>query len=246
MAYFPLYIDIEGKKCIVVGGGKIATGKIRQLLEFGAAVTVIAPQVTEEIRKLVETGRITLEQRSVFLGPGEETGQKEADPGAGAAEAEARGEEAPGGMDRVVRALIENSALVVAATNQEDVNIRVSDLCKEMHIPVNVVDVKELCTFFFPAIVKREDVVVAVSTSGTSPALAARLRRELEAEVPEEYGRVAAVMGAYREYVKERVPDIRDRKKVFEALLARALAGENIKETDVRQVIREQSGRVLE
>lgn len=209
MAYFPLYIDIEGKRCIVVGGGRIATGKIRQLLEFGAAVTVIAPEVTEEIRELAETGQIILEQRAVFPEKETESGEN----------------------------VLKDSALVVAATNQEAVNVKVSRLCKEMHIPVNVVDVKELCTFFFPAIVKREDVVVAVSTSGTSPALAAKLRRELEAAVPEEYGRAAEVMGAYREYIKERVPDIRDRKKVFEALLSYAIGEAEVGREDVDSIL---------
>lgn len=217
MAYFPLYIDIGEKTCVVVGGGRIATGKVRQLLEFGAEVTVVAPEVTEEIRKLADAGKITLKQRDVLA-------EKEA----------------------AVRALIEDSTLVVAATDQAPVNISISELCKEMHIPVNVVDEKELCTFFFPAIVKREDVVVAVSTGGTSPALAAKLRRELETAVPEEYGRAAAVMGTYREYVKKRVPDIRDRKRVYEVLLVHVLAGEEIKEKDVRQIIEEQSGRCLE
>lgn len=208
MAYFPLYIDIGGKTCVVVGGGRIATGKVRQLLEFGAEVTVVAPEVSEEIRKLADAGKITLKQRDVLA-------EKETE----------------------VRALIEDSTLVVAATDQAPVNISISELCKELYIPVNVVDEKELCTFFFPAIVKREDVVVAVSTGGTSPALAAKLRRELETAVPEEYGRAAAVMGTYREYIKKSVPDIRDRKKVFEALLSLAMREEEVRREDVDRIL---------
>lgn len=208
MAYFPLYIDIGEKTCVVVGGGAVATGKVRQLLEFGAEVTVVAPEVTEEIRELADAGKITLKQRDVLA-------EKETE----------------------VRALIEDSTLVVAATNQAPVNISISELCKELHISVNVVDEKELCTFFFPAIVKREDVVVAVSTGGTSPALAAKLRRELETAVPEEYGRVAAVMGTYREYIKKSVPDIRDRKKVFETLLSLAMREGEVRREDVDRIL---------
>lgn len=239
MAYFPLYIDINEKRCVVVGGGKVATGKIRQLLEFGAAVTVVAPEVTEEIRRLAESGRITLEQKVIFE---EETeiGTSAQEQTAGLAEIGAYGQEAAGGIDSAVRTLIENSTLVVAATDQPAVNVSISRLCKEKHIPVNVVDEKELCTFFFPAIIKREDVVVAVSTGGTSPALAARLRRELEEAVPEEYGRAAAVMGTYREYVKERVPDIRDRKRVFEALLSYAVEEAEVRREDVDRILMEQ------
>lgn len=215
MAYFPLYIDIEEKKCVVVGGGRIATGKIRQLLEFKAQVTVIAPEVTEEIKALAETGKVVLEQRAFF---------SEKEP------------------DAFVRAQIKESVLVVAATDQTSVNVKISKLCKANRIPVNVVDVKELCTFFFPAIVKREDVVVAVSTSGTSPALAAKLRRELETQIPKEYGRAVAVMGEYREYIKDQVPDSSKRKRIFELLLARVMEDGTADKAEVDRIIKEQNG----
>lgn len=222
MAYFPLYIEIEGKKCVVVGGGRIAAGKVRQLLEFKARVTVIAPEVTEEIKALAEDGKVALEQRTVFGGKEEQTGE----------------------LDGTVCALIRESALVVAATDQTTVNVKVSKLCKENHILVNVVDVKELCTFFFPAIVKREDVVVAVSTSGSSPALAAKLRRELETQIPKDYGRAAAVMGEYREYIKEQVSDISIRKRIFESLLVEVMENGTADKAEVDRIIKEQNGEL--
>lgn len=196
MAYFPLYIELENKKCIVVGGGKVAAGKVRQLLSFGGNVTVIAPELAGELAQLAAEGQIVWKQ-GVFP------------------------------MEEVKEEDFADCALVVAATDQKDVNARVSKLCRIHGIPVNVVDVKELCTFFFPAIVKRQDVVVAVSTSGKSPALAARLRRELETEIPESYGMAADILGACREEVLERVPDIRERKRLFEALLTQLLGEEN-------------------
>lgn len=196
MAYFPLYIELENRKCIVVGGGKVAAGKVRQLLSFGGNVTVIAPELAEGLAQLAVEGRITWKQ-GVFP------------------------------MEKVAEELFTDCALVVAATDQKDVNVRVSKLCRAHGIPVNVVDVKELCTFFFPAIVKRQDVVVAVSTSGKSPALAARLKRELETEIPESYGMAADILGACREEILERVPDIRERKRLFEALLTQLLGEES-------------------
>lgn len=220
MAYFPMYVDIEQKMCIVVGGGSIATGKVAQLLEFGAAVTVIAPDVTEQLKTLVQAGNITWYPYA-FSQSSDEILENETE------------------NNQKVLAMIQSSTLVVAATDVPAVNQYVSMLCKKHRIPVNVVDEKELCTFFFPAIVKRDEVVVSVSTSGSSPALAAKLRRELETQVPEAYGKAAKSLGEYREYVRAKVSDGRLRKKVFERLLAYALAEDTINEELLSAVIEE-------
>lgn len=196
MAYFPIYIELEGKRCIVVGGGNVAVGKAEQLLAFGADVVVIAPELTPELERLATEEQIKWKQMSF---PQDESGEE----------------------------LLCDCALVVAATNQREVNVRVSRLCRAHGIPVNVVDVKELCTFYFPAVVKRKDVVVGISTGGKSPALAARIRRELEAALPENYGTVADILGACREEVIARVPDGRERKKLFEGLLTQLLGEED-------------------
>lgn len=199
MAYFPIYIELEGKRCIVVGGGNVAAGKVRQLLAFAAKVEVIAPELTPELERLAAEEQITWKQMSF---PQDESGE----------------------------AFLCDCALVVAATSQREVNVRVSKLCRMHGIPVNVVDVKELCTFYFPAIVKRGDVVVGISTGGKSPALAARIRRELEAALPESYGTVADILGACREEVIARVQDGRERKKLFEGLLVQLLGEETGKD----------------
>lgn len=196
MAYFPLYIDLEQKECIVIGGGRIAEGKVRQLRAFGAAVCVISPEVTETLRKMAERGEIRWLCESFPIG---EEWEK----------------------------MLAGCTLVVAATNRNDVNREVSASCRQAGVPVNVVDVKELCTFFFPAIVRREDVVVGISTGGQSPALAARIRRELETAIPESYGRAAELLGACREEILARVPDAAERKKLFEEMLAELLDGED-------------------
>ncbi len=210
MAYFPLYVDIENQKCVVVGGGKVAAGKIRQLAAFGADITVIAPEVCGEVCALARQPGILLRQR------------------------------------RFAAADIAGAALVVAATDDEAVNRQVSALCGRAKIPVNVVDEKELCSFYFPAIVRRGDVVVAVSTGGESPALAARLRKELEACVPERCGRAAETLGAIRETVKAQVPQASARKRVFERLLDRFLAQDALAEEDVRAAIEEELRVVVE
>lgn len=183
MAYFPLFIDIAGQFCAVVGGGRVAEGKIRQLLEFGADVAVTACTVTGQIALWQEEGRIAVHLREY----------RPAD--------------------------IAGALLVVAATDDVSLQRQVAAQCREQKIPVNVVDVRELCTFYFPAIVRREDVVAAVSTGGSSPALAAKLRRELECVIPETCGQAAAIMGAHREYVLTHVAGAEKRKQVFEQML---------------------------
>lgn len=195
MAYFPMYIELEGKKCIVVGGGKVAEGKVRQLLAFEAKVEVISPELTPELEQLAAEECILWKQMSF---PQDESGA----------------------------AFLCDCALVVAATSQREINVRVSELCRAQGIPVNVVDVKELCTFYFPAIVKRGDVVVGISTGGKSPALAARVRRELETALPGSYGTAADILGACREEILTRVPDGKERKKIFELLLSQLFDGE--------------------
>jgi uroporphyrin-III C-methyltransferase/precorrin-2 dehydrogenase/sirohydrochlorin ferrochelatase len=93
-------------------------------------------------------------------------------------------------------------ALVVAATGDEALNAAVAADAKAQHTPVNVVDAPELCSFIFPAIVDRNPVLVAVSSSGQSPVIARAVRRQIEALLPANYGRLASFMGRLRQRVK--------------------------------------------
>lgn len=241
MAYFPMYVDIEQNMCIVVGGGNVATGKVVQLLEFGAAVTVIAPEVTKQLKTLAQTGKIIWYPYAFPHISGQILeNRKTREPQTILEAQETHNEKTPQSRkEQNAAEMIQSSTLVVAATNVPAVNQYVSMLCKMHRIPVNVVDEKELCTFFFPAIVKRDEVIVSVSTSGSSPALAAKLRRELEMQIPESYGRAAKSLGECRDYVRARVADGKLRKKIFEKLLVYALAEEVLSEELLTAVIEE-------
>jgi siroheme synthase-like protein len=87
-------------------------------------------------------------------------------------------------------------------------------------VPVNVADQPELCDFIVPAIVRRGDVVVAISTSGKSPALAAALRSDIEKVLPVDLARAASVLGSVREETRRRIPDPAERKRAFERVVA--------------------------
>ena len=95
-----------------------------------------------------------------------------------------------------------NYVLVVAATDNKEINRQVSQLAQQKNIPVNVVDQPNLCTFVVPSIIDRSPVQVAVSTGGASPVLARLLRSQLETMIPASYGRLAALMEEFRGAVK--------------------------------------------
>ena len=99
---------------------------------------------------------------------------------------------------------LEGCSLVFAATDDSELNRHISELAKGQHLPVNVVDQPELCTFIMPSIIDRSPVVAAVSTGGASPVLARLIRTRLEALIPASYGRLAAFVRNYRQQVKDK------------------------------------------
>ena len=109
--------------------------------------------------------------------------------------------------------------LVVAATDNADVNADIAKACDKANIMVNVADNPELCSFIFPSILDRSPVTVAVSTGGASPVLARQLRMKLETMIPSACGHLAAITEEYRQKVKEHFPQQKQRKKFWENAL---------------------------
>jgi len=181
--FFPVFLDLENRDCLVVGGGRIAARKVALLLRAGAAVQVVAPQLCDEIAGLATDGRIVHLRREF-------------------ADAD-----------------IEGKVLVIAATDGEAVNRRVSELATARNIPVNVVDQPELCSFIVPSVIDRSPVQVAVSTGGSSPVLARLLRARLESYIPAAYGRLARLVESFRERVKQRFSRVEQRRQFWENAL---------------------------
>ena len=115
-------------------------------------------------------------------------------------------------------------SLVISATNRSEVNATVAAAARRHRIPVNVVDCPELCSFFFPAIVDRSPIVIAVSTGGASPVLARLVRARLEAALPAAYGRLARLAEDCRRRVKDLIPDGTRRRRFWESSLQGGLA----------------------
>lgn len=182
--YYPITLNLANRKCVVIGGGAVAERKVETLLEFHAAVTVVAPELTPRLRDLAAGGAIRHE-------------------------AEVYAPDA-----------LRGAFLVIAATDDREVNKAVS-LESQLHgILVNVADDPELCTFFMPAVARWGSFVIAVSTSGKSPALAGWVRARLESCFGPEYGELADLLGELREEVKAKYPSREDRNRAFERILS--------------------------
>lgn len=112
--------------------------------------------------------------------------------------------------------------VVIAATNDPSANRAVFEACRRRGIPVNVVDVPELCSFIVPSVARRGPVTVAVSTAGLSPSLAKALRERLEEVLPASLGPLARRLGARRARLLRSLPASADRTRRLKALVRRA------------------------
>jgi siroheme synthase-like protein len=114
---------------------------------------------------------------------------------------------------------LEGVFMVIAATDDTDVNIAVYDDAERRAMLVNVVDVPPLCNFILPAIVRTGPLAIAISTAGASPALAKRIKREVEAQFGEPYARLAVLLNEVRGWAKGTLPTYQDRKEFFEGIV---------------------------
>lgn len=119
---------------------------------------------------------------------------------------------------------LDGTQLVIAATNDTTLNKTISQLANGRNLPVNVVDNPELCSFILPAIIDRSPVVVAVSSGGKSPVLARLIRARLETLIPSGYGKLASLVGGYREEVKRQFASINERRGFWESVLQGPIA----------------------
>src|ERR1700741_5402287 len=114
---------------------------------------------------------------------------------------------------------LEGTFMVIAATNDTDVNIGIYDDAERRAMLVNVVDVPLLCNFILPAIIRTGPLAIAISTAGASPALAKRIRNEVAAEYGEPYAKLAVLLNDVRGWAKGTLPTYQDRKEFFESIV---------------------------
>jgi precorrin-2 dehydrogenase len=114
---------------------------------------------------------------------------------------------------------LEGTFIVIAATSDTDVNIRVFEDAERRAMLVNVVDVPPLCNFILPAIIRTGPLAIAISTAGASPALAKRIRNEIAEEYGEPYAKLAVLLNEVRGWAKGTLPTYQDRKEFFEGIV---------------------------
>lgn len=182
----PFYIaclKLRGRRSLVVGGGDVGLEKVEGLLACDGDVTVVAPDLQPELRRLADEGSIQWIARAY----------EPAD--------------------------LEGTFMVIAATNDSEVNIKVYDDAEKRAMLVNVVDVPPLCNFILPAIVRTGPLAIAISTAGASPALAKRMKQEVSQLFGEEYARLAVMLNDARGWAKSTLPTYQDRKEFFEGIV---------------------------
>ena len=183
MRYYPVCLDIKNRHCLVVGGGQVGTRKVRTLVQCGARVTVVSPEVTAELNQLARQGKIQIRLRNYLT------------------------------------ADLDTAFLVIGATDDQEQNRRIHQDAEAAQRLCNIADQPELCNFVLPAVITQGDLMVAISTSGRSPAFAKYLRRRLQRQFGPEYGQFLELMGAVRRRLlaTEHAPEAH--KPLFEELI---------------------------
>jgi precorrin-2 dehydrogenase len=187
--YFPAFLDLRGRRCLVVGGGEIGERKARALLDCGARVTLVSPSVTPGLAALAAGGRLVHRARPF----------RRSDP---------RG-----------------CALAVAATGDPCVDRVVAAAARRWRALVNVVDRPQRCDFIVPAVLRRGELQIAVSTGGRSPAIAREIRRRLERFFGPEYGELISRAGEARNRARAKARTAAERIEAGERVARLVLAG---------------------
>ncbi len=180
--YYPLFIDLKGKKVVVVGGGRVAERKVRDLVATGADVSLVSPDLTPGLKELVDAGVVQ------HL------------------------------MEPFSPEHLQGAWLIIAATNDPNAQRRIFDEATARRIFCNVVDQPELCSFIVPASVRRGDLCISISTSGSSPALARKIRKELERVFGPVYATYVSMIGKLRQVIMDQIPPGEERKDLLQRL----------------------------
>lgn len=133
--------------------------------------------------------------------------------------------------------LEQNPLFVVAAETVREDNRTISRWCRERKIPVNVVDDPELCSFTFPALIRRGEATISISTGGKSPAAAAILRQRLEQVVPERLEEILDWSAELRTRLKQEITDVEVRKQVLRRAVTVAMEqGRPLSDEELQQI----------
>lgn len=183
MRYYPIYLDVRDRICLVVGGGAVGARKAQTLLRAGARVKVVSPDATDELKALADEDLIRLHCRAYTADD------------------------------------LTDVFLAFGTTDSRELNRRIGEDARRRGILCNIADQPDRGQFVLPSVVERGELLISISTSGKSPALARRIRRELESAFGEEYAVLIDLLGALRRRLLAQGHDPRGHKAKFETLL---------------------------
>lgn len=186
--FYPVFLDLKDKKCIVIGGGKVAERKVTSLIKAKASVTLISPDLTEPLKQMVKVKKIKYIKSHY-----EKSAYKEIN--------------------------FKSAFLVIGATDDSDINRLIFKMVNKGNRLVNIVDSPNECNFIVPSTVQQGDLIISISTGGKSPALAKKIRKQLEAQFGVAYKDFLLLMGELRTKVLAQFPDEKYRNKIFQALV---------------------------
>ena len=221
MAYFPMFVQLKKKKCLVIGGGKIALRKIEVLKDFEADITVIAPEMIPQIRQIDKIRRIF----RTFM----EEDFKEAELVVAATNDPK--------VNSEISKICMQRKIPVNAVDQK-INHEISQICRRKKIPVNAVDQKEDCSFIFPSYVKEGEVVAAFSSGGQSPLITQYLKEKIKPDLNKELGQLAQILGSLRKIAKSCIATEQERKAFYKELLQIGLKDiDSLEEQRINEII---------
>lgn len=231
MAYFPMFVDMTERECLIVGGGNVAYRKVIVMLDFGAKVTVVAEDICDELRKLT-IDDIVSEDKTGSYTANKENNQTDSD----AANKENNKPDSDA-ADRITiikrrfdRKDCNGMEIVIVATDDNALNHEIAEYCKANGIMVNAVDQKADCSFIFPSYIKEKNLVAAFSSGGNSPVLTQYLKGKEKEILTPFLGELNEYMGQIREKVIAQYDTQAERKRVFKEILCAAIDNGRIPE----------------
>ena len=197
MDFLPLFHNLNGKRVIVIGGGEIALRKVRLVAEANALITIIAKEYCADLVEIRDSNvQKGIHNLELITAPYQQQ-------------------------------YIENypdAVLVIAATNDPELNRQVSKHAQQAHMLSNVVDDPGYSTVIFPSIVDRSPIQIAISSGGDAPVLVRLIRTQLESLFPAGMSKLAALAGSFREKVKAKFSNGADRKAFWEEVFGGPIA----------------------
>lgn len=195
MAKFPFFVDLEEKRIVIIGGGKVAAGKAERLRAFSSNIIVVAKETEIDFVPVIRRPYIKED--------------------------------------------ILSSDIIIAATGDPDTDKRIAGEAEKLGKAVNVASDPDMGNFYMPAVIRRGDVVIGVSTNGTSPAFARYLKEEIESHIPEYTEVISLEMTRLRDALKNKVKDEGNRKMTYENVLQALLKEEELTEEKAEAIISE-------